>query len=106
MPTLNWTVTITTAGIAEQGPDCGGGTFKIVADPANGGTYIYVGNDGSDTITSTTGVPLAKTNTVGIVVTVGDDGLQDFWFDTDNNGDKVHILKIEGVNTGVRAPAA
>ncbi len=65
---------------------------------------MYIGNDGNDDVASTNGYPLAKTNTNGVVVSVGDGGLADFYFDSDTNGDDCFYLKIHGENPQARSP--
>jgi hypothetical protein len=102
---LSGIITVATAGTAVVGPSTGAGTFRIIANPANTGTYMYIGNV-SDDVSSANGYPLAKTNTVGIAITVGDGGLAEYYFDTDTNGDDCFWLKITGENPQVRAPAA
>lgn len=97
-------ITVTTAGTAVAGPATGPGTFQIIANPANSGTYMYIGNDGADDVASTNGYPLSKANTFGVTVTVGLNGLQDYYFDTDTNGDDCFYLRVLG--EGAFPPAA
>ena len=79
-------ITVTTAGTAVQGPATpAGSAFIIRGDPANTGT-VYVGNDGSNSVSSTTGYALAKTD-APIEVNVA--SLDQLWFDAATNGDKV-----------------
>ena len=101
---LSGAITVTTAGTAVAGPATGAGTFRLIADPTNTGTYMYFGNDGADDVASTNGYPLSKTNTVGIEVTVGPGGLAGYYFDTDNNGDIMFWVKTRG--EGWAPPAA
>jgi hypothetical protein len=101
---LSGIITVTTAGTAVAGPDTGAGTFRVIANPANSGTYMYVGNDGADDVTNANGYPLAKTNTVGIFITTGPNGLQGYYFDSDTNGDDCFWLRVIG--EGAFPPAA
>jgi len=97
-----WVVTVTTAGTAVQGPDTGSGTFSIVASEANTGNYVYVGNDGADDISATTGYPLKK-DLNPIIQTVSNMNQQ--WFDAGTNGDKVVLFKLQSAQEG-SSPAA
>lgn len=101
---LSGIITVATAGTAVAGPDTGAGTFHIIANPANTGTYMYVGNDGADDVASTNGYPLSKANTVGIELTVGLGGLAEYYFDSDTNGDDCFWLRVIG--EGAFPPAA
>lgn len=101
---LSGIITVTTAGTAVAGPATGAGTFRIIAGPANTGDYMYVGNDGADDVAATNGYPLAKTNTVGIEITVGPGGLAEYYFDTDTSGDDCFYLRTHG--EGWAPPAA
>lgn len=95
--------TIATALTPVAGPATGAGTYLLMANPANTGTYSYVGLDANDTVTSTTGYPLSKTLGNQIVVTVGVDGLTSLWFKSDTVNDDVIYLKIAGEGDGVAA---
>jgi hypothetical protein len=106
MATLSGIITVTTAGTAVVGPSTGAGTFLVRANPANTGTYMYMGNDGADDVSATTGLPIAKTNVYGVLVTVGPGGLAEYYFDTDNNGDDCFYLKVAGEGVGALPPAA
>lgn len=81
-------VTVTTAGTAVQGPSTMPGGYLIKADPANTG-YIYFGNNGSDSVASTTGCKLAA----GDMVYVETSSLNTFWFDSSVNGEKATWLR-------------
>ena len=100
--TLSGFITLGTA--AEAGPDTGAGTFVLIANPANTGTYCYIGNDGADSITATNGYPLSKTLGNQIVVTVGDAGFTSYQFISDTQNDDVIYLRIAG--EGDAPPAA
>ena len=96
-------ITIAAAGTAQAGPESGPGTFVLIANPANTGTYCYVGNDGADDVASTNGFPLSKTLGNQIVVTVGPGGLAEYMFDSDTTNDDIIYLKIAGEGDGVAA---
>ena len=83
-------ITITTAGTAIQGTAIKGKVFSIQALPGNSGV-CYVGNDGADDVSATTGFPLPAAGP-GIVMYVND--LSDLWFDAASNGDKVAWLRL------------
>jgi len=100
---LSGIITVTTAGTAVAGPATGAGTFAIIANPANTGTYMYIGNDGADDVASGNGYPLSKTLGNQVVVTVGIGGLAEYYFDTDTNGDDCFYLRIAGEGDGVPA---
>jgi len=99
---VSWNHAVTTAGTALAGPDTGAGTFAIQADPANTGTYMYIGNDGADDVASTTGYALKK-DLNPIVMSVSN--MNQVWFDTDTSGDSVVILKLSGAQENV-SPSA
>jgi hypothetical protein len=97
-------ITITgTTPVVTAGPATGAGTFVLIANPANTGTYCYVGNNGSDTVSSTTGYPLSKTLGNQVVVTVGTGGLAELYFLSDTQNDDIIYLKIAGEGDGVAA---
>lgn len=89
-------ITITSTGTAQAGPATGPGTFLLIANPANTGTYCYVGNNGADDVAATNGYPLSKTLGNQIIVVVGPDGLAGYYFDSDTNDDDIIYLRIEG----------
>lgn len=97
-------ITVATAGTAVAGPATGAGTFMLLANPANTGTYCYVGNDGADDVGSGNGYPLTKAGTP-VVVTVGPGGLAGYYFDSDTNGDDIIYLKIAGESNQLGSPA-
>jgi hypothetical protein len=97
-------ITIATAGTAIAGPATGPGTFVLMTNPANTGTYCYVGNDGADDVASGNGYPLSKTLGNQVVVTVGISGLAGYRFDSDTNNDDIIYLRIAG--EGDAPPAA
>lgn len=88
MSLLSGVITITTAGTAEAGPDTGTGTFMILPDPANTGAYCYVGNDGADDVSSTTGLKLAAHDPA-----IFTGNLNTVYFDVTTSGDKLTWLK-------------
>lgn len=96
-------ITIATAGTALAGPASGPGTFLIIANPANTGTYCYMGDDGAGDVASTNGYPLSKTLGNQVVVTVGPGGLAEYMFDSDTNNDDLIYLRIAGEGDGVPA---
>lgn len=84
-------VTVATVGTAVAfGTDVHADKFALLADPANTGTYMYVGNDGSADVSSTTGFALKK----GDPPVVSRFAPKDMWVDTDNNGDKLCWLRM------------
>ena len=101
--TLSGFITVATPGTAVAGPATGAGTFLLMANPANTGTYCYVGNDSLDDVSSTNGYPLSKTLGNQIVIEVGPGGLAECYFDSDTASDDVIYLRIEGEKD---APAA
>jgi hypothetical protein len=78
-------ITVTTAGTEVQGPDVSSNSkpILIVALSSNTGK-IYVGNDGSNAVSSTTGYELSAGNNIA---TFGN--LNQLWFDSSVNGEKV-----------------
>jgi len=87
---LSWQVTVTTAGTAVQGDSTGSGWYVIKADPANTGKG-YVGNDGSDDVSATTGFILDAGEQIPMLL----ESLSDVWFDTAVNGEKFVITVME-----------
>ena len=83
-------VTVTTAGTAVQGPAVKGTLFAFQGLPGNTGV-TYVGNDGADDVSATTGFPLPSAGP-GIVMYVNN--LQDLWFDAATNGDLVAWIRL------------
>jgi len=83
-------VTVTTAGTAVQGSTISGRVFSLQAHPDNTDT-AWVGNDGADDVSSTTGFPLQPSGPAVVLVI---DDLSDLWFDADVNGEKVCWIRI------------
>jgi len=77
-------VTVAATGTAIQGTAIKGTIFSFQAHPDNTDT-AYVGNDGADDVSSTTGFPL---NPAGPAVILFVSDLSDLWFDADVNGKK------------------
>ena len=87
---ISGVVTVTTAGTAVQGPNV----------PLTNGVYIkalstmtgkgYVGNDGADDVSSTTGYELEGG---GAPIVVHVDNLNEVWFDTSVNDEKFCWIK-------------
>lgn len=92
---LTGQITILVPGTAQQGPSAPlGRDFKLVAHPGNTG-YVFVGNDGSDDVTSANGVALSAGEQLEIRSPGGyDNGLAAFWFDAANASDIVAWMKI------------
>lgn len=84
-------ITVSTAGTEVQGPSQPCHAVLIRAMPTNSGT-VYVGNDGSAAVSSSTGFPLAATDPP-IYVEV--ENLNQLWFDAATNGDKFAWILIE-----------
>jgi hypothetical protein len=85
-------ITVVTAGTAVQALDYHGDyTYLLRAVPTNTGTYMYIGNDGADDVSSANGFPLVKT---------GDPvrwrgSLADLYVDSDTTGDKLAWLRLD-----------
>ena len=95
---------VTTAGTAVALTTAGAslaGSYLIKALPGNTGT-VYIGNDGSNDVTSSNGLPLSASNT--IVMTVTD--LAQVKIDATADAQGVGWLRIAGQMIGVDAPAA
>ena len=78
------------------------GTFLIAPSAANTGSYCYVGNDGSDDVSSATGAILKK-DVNSIVVTVND--LRELYVDSDTANDVVWWMRVMGQSNAVAPPA-
>ncbi len=90
MAALSGLITVTTAGIAVQGPvHAAGRRFAIKAHPDNTDT-VWVGNDGAGDITSSNALPLNPGE--GVVVGYTLDSL---WFDADVSTEKLCWLLLE-----------
>jgi len=83
-------ITVTTAGTEVQGPSVTGNGFFIRALSGNTGK-VYVGNDGADAVSSTTGYELAA----GDQVYIECGNLNLLWFDAATSGDKFSWLKAD-----------
>ena len=79
---LSGQFTITTAGTKVKGPDIPGAVF-VRALAGNAGK-VYVGNDGSNAVSSSTGYELSPGDALPFVIR----NLQDYWFDAATSGDK------------------
>ena len=84
-------ITVTTAGTEVAGPATGPGEFLIRRHPGNTGTYVYIGNDGTEHVSSTTGMPLGSGDSLVVRVRTS---LAELWFDGDTNGDKVAWFRM------------
>jgi len=82
-------VVITASGVVYQGPDIelSNGVF-IKALPTNGG-YIYLGDSGNNTISTSTGFPLSAGE--AIILQIGN--LNEIYFVGTSSGDRVAWLK-------------
>lgn len=82
---------ITTAGTAEQfGTSEHVNVYLFRAHHANTGTYMYIGNDGDEDVSSANGLPLAKTDAMPVRLRCAP---KDVWVDTDTSGDKLCWVK-------------
>lgn len=81
-------ITVATAGTAVQGPAVGG-TFIIKALAANTG-LIYLGDDGNNDVSSTTGFELSG----GDQIVIEANSLANWWFDTSVSGGKACWVKV------------
>jgi hypothetical protein len=92
MAVLSGQTTVTTAGTAVVlGTQTINGAILIKADPNNTGD-IYIGNDGNDDVSSTTGFILA---TGDVVVIDNITYLGNLYVDAATNGDKVSWISVE-----------
>jgi len=83
-------ITVTTAGTEVQGPSVSGSLFQIKALAGNTG-LMYVGNDGSNAVSSSTGFQLSA----GEVVALGNvTNLNQIYVDSSVNGEKVCWIKL------------
>ena len=82
---------VATAGTALQvAADNNRRVFLFRAHSGNTGTSVYIGNDGNDDVSSTTGLALGKGDP-GIVLECR---LNEMWVDVDTSGDKLCILYV------------
>lgn len=87
---LSGQITVTTAGNAVQGTATPSATrVGVKAHPANAGP-VWVGNDGADDVTSSNGFPLSPGEGVSLP-----GNLNLWYFDADNNGDKIAWVILE-----------
>ena len=87
---LSGQITVATAGTAVQGPDVRGRHFAIVAHPSNTNP-VFLGNDGSEDVSSTTGFALAaKEPHISLIIA----NLKHLWFDVTTNGEKLCWIKL------------
>ena len=88
-------ITVTTAGTAVAGTaSIQPGLFEFTPVHGNTGTYCYVGNDGANDVSSSTGYHIKKDGTP-LVMAIND--LSKVYFDSDTNGDKVAWVRIGGI---------
>jgi hypothetical protein len=82
-------ITVAAAGTEVQGPDISAQGFFIKAMTTNTG-LVYVGNDGSNAVASTTGFSLAAGDTI-----YWEGGnLRNLWFDAAVNGEGFRWLSV------------
>lgn len=81
-------VTVPTAGTAVAGPDVGPGEFILQPDPGNVGAKVYIGNDGANDVSATTGFSLGSGDKIVLIVR----SLSSIYFDVESNGDKIEYL--------------
>jgi len=83
-PVYSGLITVTTAGTAVRGPNAPNpGGFYLKAHPDNTDT-IWLGNDGADDVSSTTGYPLDPGEQMIVAVA----NLNQLWFDAEVSGEK------------------
>lgn len=94
----------TTAGtpVIMSATAIGPGTYMLWPNPANSGTYMYLGHT-SQTATSAAGLVLKK-EVNDIAITVVD--IADLWINSDGDGNTVCWCLVEGQNIGKRAPVS
>ena len=83
--------TVAAAGTALQvSTDTAKRVYLFRAHQGNGGTNMFIGNDGADDVSTTT----------GLVLSTADPPLQlecrlsEMYVDTDNNGDKLCVMQV------------
>ncbi len=87
--TFSGQINVTTSGTAVQGPNIPNpGGFFLKANPNNTDT-VWVGADGFDDVSSTTGYPLNS----GEQIWTGATNLNQLWFDADVSGEDICWLK-------------
>lgn len=91
MPILSFQKTVTTAGTAEQvSTDSAMRKYWFRAHQANTGTNVYIGDDGSGDVASTTGLVLSKADTAIMIRC----RLSELYADVDTSGDKLCVLQV------------
>ena len=103
---LSGQVTVTTAGAAVAFTTAGTadpGTYLIKPMGGNTGTYMYIGNDGADDVTSSNGYQLKK-GVDTVLETVTD--LSEYRLDADTSGDVACWLRVMGQGHAIAPPAA
>jgi len=84
-------ITVTTAGTEVRGTDVPGRLFSLVAHPDNTDT-VWIGNDGSNAVSSSSGYPLQP---AGAAVIIEIANLNHLWVDADVSGEKVCWARIQ-----------
>lgn len=92
MSLISKQVTVTTAGTAVQADslDDANRVWWLRAHQGNTGENIYIGNDGANDVSSTTGLCLNKLD-APIPINCR---LKDLWVDADTNGDKLTLMTV------------
>ncbi len=85
-------ITVTTAGTAVQGDDEQITLVLIRALSDNTG-LVYVGNDGANDVTAANGYELSGGDQIMVEGRDHGGNLQNLWFDSATNGDKLCWLK-------------
>lgn len=95
---LSWQVTVTTAGTAVQASATStvGGSFIVKADPDNAGA-IYIGQDGEDDVSATTGFQL----NAGDQIVIDLPSLTKLWVDASADGQTAHVLLLSSFDKSV-----
>lgn len=96
-------ITVTTAGTAVAGPASVAGTFAFTPVNGNTGSYCFVGNDGADDVSSATGFVIKKD---GPPLVMAITNLNQVYFDSDTNGDKVAWIRLFGEDIDDAPPSA
>lgn len=82
-------ITVTTAGTEVQGPDISLPNGVYIKALAGNTGVMYVGNNGSGVVSSSTGFQLDKSNLIHLNI----ENLNQIWVDAATSGDKVCWLK-------------
>lgn len=98
-------VSVTCAGKAVRFTSTYAGTYLIRPLSGNGGTYVYVGNDGSTTgdVTSSNGYQLKK-DLDNLLITVNN--MNQLWLDATTAGDGVSWIKVMNQANNIAPPVA